>query len=86
MPIYARKVDSSNDIFKNRQNVVAGGGVMSVISVPDSVTLCNGCNGNISEGYLIYLDEDALRYNRPYDYYCESCMYRLFKKVILVTQ
>lgn len=84
MPVYAKKVDSSHETFKNRQTIISGGGEVSVIPVPDNVTLCNGCNQNISEGYLIYLSKIELKKGLAYDYYCENCRNRYFPSAIIV--
>ena len=84
MPVYAKKVASTDKIFQNRNTVVIGGGVTTVIPIPNDTTLCNGCNSNIEEGYLIYLGKRELESNRPYDYYCDSCAKSFFKGMKVV--
>ena len=54
------------------------------IPVPDSVVLCNGCNKNVSEGYLIYLDKRNWKADLPYDIYCEKCVSEYFPKAELM--
>jgi hypothetical protein len=84
MPVYAKKVSSKHGIFQNRNTIIAGGGEITVIPIPNDVTLCNGCNSNIEEGYLIYLGKRELDKNQPYDYYCEPCAKRYFKGMKVV--
>ena len=84
MPVYAKKVQSSHPTFQNRETVIASKDDVTVIPVPDNVTLCNGCNRNIDEGYLVYLGKRELKANQPYDYYCKDCIESYFPKYILV--
>lgn len=90
MTIYVKKVRRSNPIFHNREiritsgDILGSGDTVAVIPVPDSTTLCNGCNQNIEEGYLVYLGKRELKANQPYDYYCPSCVKRYFGKATLV--
>jgi len=84
MPVYARKVQSSHPVFQDRAAVIATPGGTSTIPIPNNVTLCDGCNQNIPEGYLIYLGERELKANQPYDYYCESCLRSYFKRAVIV--
>ena len=85
MAVYAKKVDRSNPVFKNRSISVTGGGMTTSSPVPDNVTLCNGCNSNVEEGYFIYLDKKHMEKNIPYDYYCESCQKNYFPDAVVVT-
>jgi len=82
MPVYAKKVQSSHPTLQNRETVIAS--EVTVIPVPNSITLCNGCNQNIEQGYLVYLGKRELKANQPYDYYCKDCMEKYFPKYILV--
>ena len=84
MPIYAKRVCSDNQVFHNRETVIATSELATRIPVPDHITLCNGCNQNIEEGYLVYLGKRELKANQPYDYYCKGCMERYFPKYTLV--
>ena len=84
MPIYAKKVSSEDPIFRNRSLGIYGEGEASIIPVPDNVVLCNGCNANISEGYLVYLGKRELKANLPYDMYCEDCLKEYFPKYEVV--
>lgn len=85
MPIYARQVDSSNEVFRDRETIIATSEEVTRLPVPDNVTLCNGCNHNIGQGYLVYLGKRELKANRPYDYYCKDCLEMYFPKYILVS-
>ena len=88
MPVYAKKVQSSHPVFQNRQSIITTGrglgGEIAVIPVPNDITLCDGCNQNIPEGYLVYLGKRELKANQPYDYYCQNCLKSYFKKAIVV--
>ena len=89
MPVYVREVSTKAPIFKGREITVASSAGSSTIPVPDSVVLCDGCNENIAaiedgRGFLIYLSKADLRANRPYDFYCRSCLKKYFPKVTLV--
>ena len=87
MTVYAKATKRSDPIFQGRVQTVAAlnsdlsiGRVLSRTPIPDSVTLCNGCNENIADGYLVYLSKANLQANRPYDYYCAVCLDRYFPK------
>jgi len=84
MSVYAKRTDRSNPIFKDRSNIIAAGEDVTVIPVPDNITLCNGCNQNIEQGYLIYLDEESLNRNLPYDLYCDKCTEEYFPSAVYV--
>jgi len=84
MPVYAKKVQSSNPVFHNRETIIAMENLATRIPVLDSVTLCNGCNLNIEEGYLVYLGKRELKANQPYDYYCSKCLQDYFPKAIII--
>ena len=88
MPIYAKKVQSSNPIFHNRESIVVAAVEELATRIPilDSITLCNGCNQNISEGYLVYLGKRELKANQPYDYYCSQCVKNYFPKAVIVEE
>ena len=87
MPVYAKKVSTTDPRFSGRVNTLIGvdGGRVSVsrTPVPDNVVLCNGCNENLHPdpgyGYLVYLGKRELNADQPYDIYCESCLKALFK-------
>ena len=85
MSTYAKKVNRSNPIFKNRVNVIAGGPIRTEISIPDNLTICTSCNENVAEGYLVYLSRNELEEGRPYDYYCEKCLKEWFPKAVIVS-
>lgn len=80
MPVYAKKVTSADPIFRGRSIQIYGAEETSVIPVPDDVVLCNGCNENKAEGYLIYLGKRELKADRAYDFYCEHCLKSYFPK------
>ena len=82
MLVYARKVQSSNPVFHDRETIIAMDNLVARTPILDAVTLCNGCNQNIKEGYLVYLGKRELRANQPYDYYCRDCLDRYFPKAI----
>ena len=92
MAVYAKHVTSNHEIFKGRVTTIMSGASpdkMDVISrtpVPDNITLCNGCNRNVKEGYLVYLDKRRLNINQPYDYYCEECVKYYWPKCIIVKE
>ena len=83
MPVYARKVTSQHPIFQNRETVITTREITTRIPIPDSITLCDGCNKNIPEGYLVYLGKRELKANQPYDYYCADCLKSYFKGAII---
>lgn len=84
MTVYAKKVQSSNPRFQGREIVVGSANYgESRIPIPDSVVLCNGCNQNIEEGYLVYLGKRELKADQPYDYYCPDCL-KGFKGAVIV--
>lgn len=91
MTVYARKIETTDDIFKNKQIVVSSfdaegnEDILHSNSLPDNIVLCNGCNGNIypEYGFMVYLDEEQLRQNQPYDVYHEDCL-GLFKGIVKV--
>lgn len=83
MPIYAKKVTSSHPTFRNRETIIYCEESIAKIPIPDSVTLCDGCNKNIEEGYLLYLGKRELKSNQPYDYYCADCLKEYFPKAIV---
>ena len=90
MPVYAKKVSTGHSTFQNRNIVIAGGGSVDTITVPNNVVLCNGCNGNQAETeekeiYLVYLGKRELKANQPYDSYCGNCLKRYFPKAEMVT-
>lgn len=77
--VYIRKVKSSHPMFQGRAITIYSAGDShhihkESIPVPNDTVLCNGCNNNIEEGYLVYLDKRELKANHPYDIYCESCL------------
>jgi len=77
MPVYAQKVATTNPRWHGRQIAIR----------PDTVVLCGGCNKNQSpEGYvwLVYLDKRSLRYNQPYDCFCQKCLDQYFPKRVEV--
>jgi len=87
MTVYAKATKRSDPIFHGRVQTIATlkddlsiGEVVSQTPIPDSVTLCNGCNENVADGYLVYLSKANLTANHPYDYYCEVCLDRYFPK------
>lgn len=78
--IYAKAVQSSHPTFQNRETVITTSDEVTRIPVPNNITLCDGCNQNIEEGYLVYLGKRELKQDRPYDYFCESCLNKYFPK------
>jgi hypothetical protein len=81
MPVYAKKVQSTDARFSGRSSIIMGADFNESIPVPDSEVLCNGCNENIypNAGYLVYLGKRELKADQPYDIYCESCLKKYFK-------
>jgi len=90
MPVYAKLVKASNARFRGRIITIASRdeyeAEVNVIPVPDGVVLCNGCNENVAEGYLIYLGKKELQQDSPYDIYCSSCLSKYFPKTIKVEE
>jgi len=86
--VYAKKVLTTDSRFKGRAVTILAADDASVIPVPDSVVLCNGCNKNIypNAGYLVYLDKEEFEADLPYDIYCESCRKLYFPKATLLVQ
>lgn len=84
MPVYAKKVQSTNSLFHDRATSIITPEMVKTIPILDSVTLCNGCNQNIDEGYLVYLGKRELKANQPYDYYCDGCLKRYFKGAVMM--
>ena len=88
--IYARRTTKENPMFKGRVNSITSLDEdwkpveKQEWAIPDSLVLCNGCNQDIAEGYLIFLDKAHLKANQCYDIYCEKCMREFFPKVIVV--
>ena len=94
--VYAKEVETTNQRFKDRDIVVSSAGYSkvaaeavgeaSVIPVPDTVVLCNGCNSNLypEKGFLVYLSKRELKEDLPYDLYCSFCLKRCFPKAIIV--
>lgn len=87
MPIYAKKVQSTDPRFHDRTGIVTTGrglgGETVVIPIPDDVILCNGCNRNMAKGYLVYLGKRELRLDQPYDIYCPECLRKYFPKAVM---
>ena len=86
--IYAKEVETTDQRFKGRDVVMASSIATSVIPVPDTVVLCNGCNRNIypEKGYLVYLSKQELKEDLPYDLYCGSCLKKYFPKAGIVKE
>jgi len=89
MPVYAKKIATSDPMFQNRISSIVSVGDRTDIPVPNDIVLCNGCNKNIhntesKEGYLIFLGKRELAKNLPYDVYCESCLKSCFPTAIMV--
>ncbi len=88
MPVYAKKTTSKAKIFQDRETIIssANRGVVTTtrIPVPNDIVLCNGCNRNVEEGYLVYLGKRELQQDRPYDVYCGVCLRKYFPKAIMV--
>lgn len=87
MPVYVKKVSTSNSRFTDRTIMIASEGGVTKIPVPDSEVICNGCNSNIAsaekkEGYLVYLSRRELDADRPYDLYCQHCVQKYFPKAV----
>jgi len=84
--VYVKKVKTTDPRFRRRTTeILAPGTEPYSIPVPDNVVLCNGCNVNLAKteeqaGYLVYLTKRELTADRPYDFYCESCLRRYFPK------
>ena len=80
--IYAKKVETTDSRFKDRNIILTSSEHENVIPVPDTVVLCNSCNRNIypDAGYLVYLDKQDLADDLPYDFYCEDCTKKYFPK------
>jgi len=90
MAVYAKKTTNKNPIFHNRVNSIATMDenwrveLKVEIPIPDSLVLCNGCNENIPDGFLVYLDKTHLKNNQCYDIYCEKCLKEYFPKAQIV--
>jgi len=86
--VYTKKILTTDPRFKGRAVTLLSPENKTVIPVPDSVILCNGCNKNIypDTGYLIYLDKGELTADLPYDIYCEDCRKRYFPKATVLVQ
>jgi len=78
--IYAKRVQTTDPRFRDRDMIISSGNEASVIPVPDTVVVCNGCNKNVypGAGYLIYLSKQDLMDDLPYDFYCDDCRKKLF--------
>ena len=83
MPIYTKKVQSTDLIFHNRSTTIISAGGIDNIPIPDAVVLCNGCNRNVAEGYLVYLGKRELKLDQPYDIYCPECLRKYFPKAVM---
>lgn len=84
MPVYAKKVQTTDPRFHSRTITIGSAEGITRIPVSDSEVICNGCNGNLAEtkekqGYLVYLGKRELQQDRPYDLYCEECLKRYFR-------
>lgn len=86
--VYAKEVETTDQRFKGRDVVVSSQADVAVIPVPDTEVLCNGCNRNIypERGFLVYLNECELKYDLPYDLYCDSCLKKYFPKANIVKE
>lgn len=86
MPVYAKKVSTTNRRFTGRATTIGSvlDGVPNITRIPveDTVVLCNGCNQNLhpGDGFLVYLGKRELKADQPYDVYCPGCLKRYFPK------
>ena len=83
MPIYTKKVQSTNPRFHNRETIIATVEGIDRIPIPDAVVLCNGCNRNVAEGYLVYLGKRELKLDQPCRIYCEECLRKYYPKAVM---
>ena len=81
--VYTKKVQSTDPRFHNRETMTASAGGIDRIPIPDNVVLCNGCNRNVAEGYLVYLGKRELKLDQPYDIYCPGCLRKYFPKAVM---
>ena len=84
MPVYAKKVQTTDPRFHSRTIMIGFAEGITRIPVADSEIICNGCNRNLTkteekQGYLVYLGRVELEKDQPYDLYCEGCLKRYFK-------
>lgn len=84
MLVYAKKVQSSHPFFQGRVIIRRPDGTVNGIPMPDNATPCDGCIQDVREGYLIYRGKRALKADRPFDYYCESCLKKYYKGAIIM--
>ncbi|GAI37750.1 unnamed protein product, partial [marine sediment metagenome] len=86
MPVYKKLVKTTDKRFAGRTTQIIAPVEQTSISVPDNIVLCNGCNQNQypDDGYLVYLDKEALDKDLPYDFYCSPCVTEYFPRAILV--
>lgn len=84
--IYTKKVQSTDFRFHNRETIIASVEGIDRIPIPDSVVLCDGCNRNVAEGYLVYLGKRELKLDQPYDIYCAECLRKYFPKAVMEEQ
>jgi len=81
--VYVKAVPTRSIRFEDREIRIGRDGMMpTVIPVPDTEVVCNGCNQNIypGTGFLVYLTKLDLKRDSPYDIYCEPCVSKYFKK------
>jgi len=83
MPIHAKKVKSDNPRFQGRETIIMTASEATKIPIPDDVVLCNGCNRNVEEGYLVYLGKRELKADQPYDIFCSNCLHKYFPKAMV---
>lgn len=90
MPVFAKKVETTDSRFAGRRIAVAYVGKDGVqkdeTPIPDNIVLCSGCNENVypDSGWLIYLGRRELNNDQPYDIYCEGCRKKYFPKAKVV--
>jgi len=85
---YKKRVIVSNTQSKHLKIIMWNGEdkklQCDIISVPDGMLLCSGCNVPIEEGWLIFLDKVSFKRDKPYDICCNECAKSYFPKAIEV--
>jgi len=82
VPVYYKVISSKSPRFQGRTVCIFSPTDGTLISVPDTVVLCGGCNKNMypEDVYAVYLGKRDLREDIIYDVYCGLCLERLFPK------
>ena len=92
MTTFIRKIESHDPQFFGRTIGISGADdnfnpiETTVVHVPDTEVICNGCNGNVFPNpvFELFLSKRDLAQNHAYDVYCEKCIKERFPKAELV--